>query len=230
MVRRGFLRKILLVAALVLIRPNTLCFIFGTATFLLGALLHLWTKGWLVRNDEVTTSGPYRFVRHPFYLANALLDAGICIIAKSKWIFMIYPILFVIAYGRTIRREEEYLDERHGEAWRAYRKRVPMIIPYRWPLPATPGTGFCWENLVREGELPRFIRLLAYPLVLHLWAQLLKVEAHSWHATSLKPWLVFGQFGVLNVIEALAIIALFTAAAILRKRLRPPAPPESPKA
>jgi isoprenylcysteine carboxyl methyltransferase (ICMT) family protein YpbQ len=223
-VRRGYLRKILIVVALAVsvMHPTTLNFWLGTGIFLLGALLHLWTKGCLVRNEEITTCGPYRFVRHPFYVANALVDLGICVIANNFWLYIIYPVLFVAAYAYTIRREEKYLAERHGEVWQAYRKRVPMCIPYRRPAPAAPGRGFRWENLVREGEIPRFLRLLAYPVVFDAWVRLINMGGVKWNQIAAYVWkIIYEGIGVFTTIELVAIIALFLAAGILRRRLRP---------
>ena len=49
----------------------------GLPCLILGVWLHTWAKGCLRQNRVVATIGPYRFVRHPFYLANALIDAGL---------------------------------------------------------------------------------------------------------------------------------------------------------
>jgi len=240
-IRRGYLRKVLIIATLVIVvlfPPSALTFFLGSGVLLLGALLHLWTKGCLLRNEEITICGPYRFVRHPFYVANALIDFGICIIANYVWLYVVYSVLFLIAYARTIMREEKYLAERHGDVWQAYRKRVPMLIPYRRPAPAAPGSGFRWENLVREGELPRFLRLLAYPLVFHVWIALFNLGGTGWNRVASNVWNIVQEIGVLKVIEAVVIIALFEGAAILRRHLpsspqvaappaqTPPKPPE----
>jgi len=201
---------------------STALFFVGLGVFMLGALLHLWTKGCLVRNEEITICGPYRFVRHPFYVANALIDLGICIIANNFWLYVIYPVLFVAAYAYTIRREEKYLAERHGEAWESYRKRVPMFIPYRRPAPAAPGRAFRWENLVREGEIPRFLRLLAYPVVFDVWVRLVNLGGVKWNQIAAYAWkIIYEGIGLLNTIELVAIITLFLAARILRRHLRP---------
>ncbi len=220
MIRRGFTRKILVVAALILIHPNFLTFILGSVALVLGALLHLWAKGCLVRNEEVTMHGPYRFVRHPFYLGNAFIDLGICLIANRLYIYILYPILFIVAYTRTIRGEEKKLAERHGEVWRAYRNRVPAMVPYRWPIPPVPNRGFLWANLIREKEIPRFIRLLSYPLLFHLWSEMLTEGTHFWRVSWAEHLLEIG-----------ILIVMYATAAVLAHRLRPPTtppPPQSP--
>ena len=199
MIQRGYLRAILVVAALILIqRVNLLALALGTPVVFLGALLHLWTQGCLAPPNELTTWGPYRFVRHPFYVANALVDIGICIIANNWLLYAVYPALFVVVCAFTIVREERSMAQRPGEAWQIYRKRVPMIIPYRWPAPSPPNRGFRWQNLAREGELSRSIRLFAYPLLFHLWGQIMERGTIFWRKQEtvdiLELALLFGWY------------------------------------
>src|SRR5438045_4031068 len=54
--------------------------------FVAGIALQFWAKGCLHQEKEVTTSGPYRFVRHPFYFANAVLDLSIVVMSGCWWL------------------------------------------------------------------------------------------------------------------------------------------------
>jgi protein-S-isoprenylcysteine O-methyltransferase Ste14 len=74
------------------------------------------------------TSGPYRFVRHPFYtgaglamLANALLAANAFLLATGVTVFTLMVL-------RT-RREEANLLARFGEDYLRYRERTGRILP-----------------------------------------------------------------------------------------------------
>jgi len=95
---RGVLRDLVLILALVFLRFSWTWFGVGLAVFMVGCAFHFWSKGCLVRNWVVTTSGPYRLVRHPFYLANFLLDVGICIMSGNPCLLAGYVPLFLVAY------------------------------------------------------------------------------------------------------------------------------------
>jgi len=172
--RRGGLRFFLVLIALAAGHTTNLAVLLGVPLVLLGAALHLWAKGCLRQNVALTTSGPYRFVRHPFYLANGLVDAGIA--AMSGWwvLWVVLPVWWLSVYGPVMRREEARLKEAFGEAYESYRKRVPALIPWRRPI-AQSAEGFSWRNpnIASGSELPRILRLLAYPLVFFVWHEVL---------------------------------------------------------
>lgn len=160
---RGLLRDATLCASLILFQPNTMFAAIGGVLFALGAILHFWSKGCLVRNWEVTAVGPYRMVRHPFYLANFMIDMGICLFSGRWWLPIVYSIAFALVYIPTIRKEEAYLIERHGESYRRFAASIPALVPYRlWSLFAP--LDFEWASILREKEISRIMRVLAIPL------------------------------------------------------------------
>jgi len=138
----------------------------GLPCLLLGVGLHTWAKGCLRQNQLVARIGPYRFVRHPFYLANALIDAGLVIMAGWIPLAIGLPLWWLAIYVPVIRGEERYLSEKFPDEYPPYRRRVPCLVPWRRPLPYA-GDGFRWSNPNIAGgeELPRAVRILAYPLL-----------------------------------------------------------------
>jgi protein-S-isoprenylcysteine O-methyltransferase Ste14 len=72
----------------------------------------------------IVTDGPYRFTRNPPYVANALLYLGLTLVFEAFWpLVLMVPMLVVIHWG-LIRREEQYLETKFGDAYRAYKSRV----------------------------------------------------------------------------------------------------------
>ena len=179
--RRGDLRYWLVLAALLVMTPQPWAMGAGAAFVGLGAMLHLWAKGSLRQDTTLTHWGPYAWVRHPFYLANALVDAGVLFFACNAWLAAAAVPLWIWVYSRTIRREETRLVELFGERYAHYRTRVPAIVPAAWPLPAP--SYFSWRNrnLVDGREWARVLRIAAYPfLFLYVW----ELKQGRW----LSPW------------------------------------------
>ena len=173
---RGGLRFYLVTTALIAgtliaraTSPRTI--LIGLPLLLLGVWLHTWAKGCLRQNRVVATTGPYRFVRHPFYLANALIDGGLVVMAGWWPLAVVLPLWWLAIYVPVIRGEERYLAEKFPGEYPEYKRRVPCFIPWRRPLPPLasghPGDGFRWSNPNIAGgeELPRVVRILAYPLL-----------------------------------------------------------------
>jgi protein-S-isoprenylcysteine O-methyltransferase Ste14 len=72
--------------------------------------------------------GPYRFTRNPMYIGLALMQAAFGFLWRQTWI-LILLIPVIAAIDRfVIRPEEHYLEQRFGDAYRAYRSRVRRWI------------------------------------------------------------------------------------------------------
>jgi protein-S-isoprenylcysteine O-methyltransferase Ste14 len=82
-------------------------------------------------NSFLVTSGPYRFVRHPFYTTVALFTAGF-VLLSSLW-----PVGVAMATALTLLAvrtplEERKLIERFGEDYVRYAGRTGRYVPRPW--------------------------------------------------------------------------------------------------
>jgi len=173
-VNRGGLRFWLVAAALLSMQASAKSVLLGLPLVAAGIFVHLWAKGCLRQNLEVTMTGPYRFVRHPFYTANALIDLAIAVMSGWWPLVALLPVWWLAVYIPVIRSEENFLTREFGSVYSEYRKRVPMLLPLRRPLPAE-GEGFSWRNRnIQAGtEVPRVLRLAAYPVLFGVWKEVL---------------------------------------------------------
>ena len=206
---RGGMRSYLLGLGLLAGYSTPAWIALGTPFLLAGIALHLWAKGCLHQNREVTSAGPYRFVRHPFYLANALLDLGIAIMSGWWPLQLALPVWWLTVYLPVMEREEAVMTALFGAAYAAYRSKVPLVFPYRRPLPRQPG-GFSWANpnLLRT-EVPRALRFLSYPLLFVI----------SQHLYSHGLDIVFSPAAA-DVLTVAACIALVAGASTLRRHFK----------
>jgi len=124
-----------------------------------GCWLHVLVKGQLIRNVTLCTQGAYATVRHPYYLANYLIDSSFCLLSGSVYLVLSYPFLFFWAYGSTLREEESRLALLHAGDFDAYRADVPRVFPDSTVLARlrTLGNGFSWRR-VTWGEAKRVFR------------------------------------------------------------------------
>jgi hypothetical protein len=170
---RGGLRFWLVALALARGLASHATILAGLPLLAVGAALHFWAKGCLRQNCTVTTSGPYRYVRHPFYFANALIDASLAVMSGWWLLEAALPVWWLAVYLPVMAGEEAHLCRLFGTAYEAYRRQVPQFIPWRRPLPAE-GDGFRWSNpnIAADEQIPRTLRLLAYPLLFYVCGEL----------------------------------------------------------
>jgi len=110
----------------------------GAILGLAGAGMMYWTLTNLGKNltDTVSTrrdatlvtSGPYQFVRHPFYVAAALLFLGASLLSANGLIFAGGLTAMVLLVVRTS-KEEQKLVEKFGDPYRAYMARTGRYLP-----------------------------------------------------------------------------------------------------
>jgi len=77
---------------------------------------------------EMVVHGPYKFTRNPMYLGMLLFCIGFAIILSDLWILILTPVCGWLIYYFAIRHEEAYLEEKFGDAYRAYQAGVRRWI------------------------------------------------------------------------------------------------------
>jgi protein-S-isoprenylcysteine O-methyltransferase Ste14 len=72
----------------------------------------------------LVTTGIHGWSRNPIYVGMFLLYTGIGIAARSPWVLVLaLPLVVILRYG-VVAREEWYLEQRFGDAYRDYKARV----------------------------------------------------------------------------------------------------------
>ena len=82
------------------------------------------------RIHTLVTNGPYRFVRHPFYVAVGLAVLGNGLAAANWFLFATGVTSLCLLILRTS-REEERLFQRFGDEYRLYSQRTGRFLP-KW--------------------------------------------------------------------------------------------------
>lgn len=103
------------------------CIAFGMLG--IGCFIHYVSKGVLIRNVVLCTKGIYSVVRHPYYLANFLIDWSFCLLSGSLFLLLSYPFFFFLSYGATMRKEEQLLIAKHGDLFIGSALMVPQVFP-----------------------------------------------------------------------------------------------------
>ena len=80
----------------------------------------------------LVTTGPYRFVRHPIYLALVLKAIGVAI-ATSNLLVIATSVAMLIGIAIRIPGEERRLRQCYGAEWDDYASRTPALFPTKFP-------------------------------------------------------------------------------------------------
>jgi protein-S-isoprenylcysteine O-methyltransferase Ste14 len=76
---------------------------------------------------EPVTKGPYRFSRHPVYVAIFVQLIGVGI-ASASWVFLLFTSILIVLWRFLAIAEERICLERYGNAYHEYMKKTPRWI------------------------------------------------------------------------------------------------------
>ena len=93
-----------------------------------GLWLRGYASGYVRKNAELTTTGPYAHTRNPLYLGSMLIAFGFAGASGSWIIAVVLAILFAAIYIPTIQSEETYLRA-HFAGFDDYARSVPRLLP-----------------------------------------------------------------------------------------------------
>jgi len=110
----------------------------GLVTGALCIVLMYWTLSSLGKNltDTVVTRaqatlvthGPYRWVRHPFYVTAALLMASLTLLT-ANWLIGVSSLAVMALLALRTPKEEQKLIERFGDDYRRYMATTGRYLP-----------------------------------------------------------------------------------------------------
>ena len=108
------------IAALLLARPTWSTWTLGLAVAAVGEGIRVWAAGHLEKSREVTTSGPYRWMRHPLYVGSSILALGIVIAVRSLVVGVLAAVYLGATMTAAIRTEEAFLRRTFGDQYDRY--------------------------------------------------------------------------------------------------------------
>ena len=80
--------------------------------------------------DRLVTNGVFAWSRNPIFVAIDLAAVAVLCLSGS-WVFLLSAGLILAGVHGQILREEGFLEQRYGEAYRAYRARVRRYLGRR---------------------------------------------------------------------------------------------------
>ncbi len=154
--------------------PSPASLITGAGLAAVGLFIRAWAAGFIRKDKQLATSGPYGHTRNPLYLGSFFLGMGVTV-AGAQWIFVLAFLAFFFGvYGATIRSEADLLEGIFGDQYRDYAANVPLLLPrltrYRAPEQWVPAGAFSMERYRGNKEYEALLGAVA--AFAFLWARM----------------------------------------------------------
>jgi protein-S-isoprenylcysteine O-methyltransferase Ste14 len=127
-----------------------------------GLWLRAYASGYVKKNQELTTTGPYAYTRNPLYLGSVLIAAGFAVALLSWPVALLLAVFFLAIYVPVIASEERFLRATFP-GFEEYCRRVPRFFP-RFGTgsgPADDRSGhFAWALYLKHREYNALLGVL----------------------------------------------------------------------
>ena len=77
---------------------------------------------------RLVTDGVFGSTRNPLYVGVSIALCGLALILDLDWILLLIAPSFLLLHFAVVRREERYLEQKFGDAYRRYKARVPRYF------------------------------------------------------------------------------------------------------
>ncbi|MBM23123.1 MAG: hypothetical protein CMD78_02510 [Gammaproteobacteria bacterium] len=155
---------ILVVVFAVLSQPTLYFFIVGCLFVLDGLLIRLYASGFVYKNKELSTSGPYAYVRHPLYTGNILILIGISFAAGSISALVISIIFFWFYYPAAIEYEDRKLKSLFPDSWDSWSQQTPALVP-KFKFNRLNLAEWSWEKSLKKNYEPVIFAFVLFWLI-----------------------------------------------------------------
>jgi protein-S-isoprenylcysteine O-methyltransferase Ste14 len=76
----------------------------------------------------LVTEGVFGYTRNPLYVGVSIALCGVALVFALDWVLVLIVPACVLLHFAVVRREERYLEQKFGDAYRLYRSRVPRYL------------------------------------------------------------------------------------------------------
>ena len=134
----------------------------GLALVVVGQVFRIYAAGYIFKNKQLASTGPYSLVRHPLYLGNFIILIGFTIASANLYVAAVVVLFFLVWYPAAIAYEDSKLENIFEDEWREWSKNIRAITPGRFRFADLKASGWdTYQSLIRNGELPISLYLLS---------------------------------------------------------------------
>ncbi len=108
-------------------------YVFPASKVIMGIGILLVIYGWKEihkarKQDKLMVEGIYKYLRHPQYVGFLMITLGLNVMWLTIITLVMWPLLALL-YWRLAKMEDKDMEEKFGEEFLEYKRKVPGFIP-----------------------------------------------------------------------------------------------------
>lgn len=148
--RRTSLGLVTALALVAVAQPVPTLLYTGIALMLLAHGLRVISTGYIDKDEQLATAGPFAWCRNPLYVANLMVVVAFTLMSGRLIVLPVMVLLWWLTHAPTVACEEQFLRRRFGAQFERYCEVVPRWIPRR---PTNSNTErFSWRRVLNNAE------------------------------------------------------------------------------
>ena len=126
---RSFVGILCLIAGLYLARPSPVSVTVGFFFIITGMFFRAWASGYINKDRELATTGPFSLTRNPLYFGNFVLGLGIAVGANNTYAYAIFLAYYLTFFPFLMVFEHRRMKKKFGRAYEEYAKNSHSFFP-----------------------------------------------------------------------------------------------------
>jgi isoprenylcysteine carboxyl methyltransferase (ICMT) family protein YpbQ len=126
---RSFIGFLCLVAILWLATPNAWSIFSGFLLMMAGMFFRAWSSGYINKDKELATEGPYSLTRNPLYFGSLILGSGIAVASNNMITYLIFIVYYFAFFTFLIAIERKRMRQRFGQQYESWAKEANLFFP-----------------------------------------------------------------------------------------------------
>ncbi len=118
-----------LIVVLYFSEPTILSIPIGFFIMLIGVSFRGWSSGYINKDNELATQGPYSLTRYPLYFGNFILGTGIAFAAHNIYAYIICFVFYFLFFPFLIIVENRRLKGKFGKEYETWSKNLNTFFP-----------------------------------------------------------------------------------------------------
>jgi len=126
---RSFIGFLCLVVVLWTATPSSWSIFTGFLLMMAGMFFRAWSSGYINKDKELATAGPYSLTRNPLYFGSLVLGCGIAVAGNNLIAWVIFAVYYFAFFTFLIAIERKRMRKRFGQQYESWARDANLFFP-----------------------------------------------------------------------------------------------------
>jgi protein-S-isoprenylcysteine O-methyltransferase Ste14 len=118
-----------LLAVLWVATPSSRSIFAGFLLMMAGMFFRAWSSGYINKDKELATAGPYSLTRNPLYFGSFILGTGIAVAGNNMIAYVIFAAYYLTFFTFLIAIERKRMRRRFGAQYDSWARQANLFFP-----------------------------------------------------------------------------------------------------